>query len=374
MITDFRQKKIEQVFKTSIVQQTAFWSEVKKQMGIESLAFNYNVKNSDIYVNSNSDNYIISDVLVIIQQLGNENSIAYVPYGPELEPSGQNHGIFLEEMSEYLRYFLPKNCIMVRYDLAWESYWSKDADFYDSGGFWVGPPDNSIQELRFNFSTQKWNFKKSISNILPSNTVFLDLKQDLNCLLEAMKPKARYNLRLSYRKGVNVKVCGFENLSTWYKLYEETSLRNRLLLHDIEYFQTVLTTKTNNTQSPAEVFLLIAEFDDKPLAAMFLVISGNRGTYLYGASSSENKNLMASYMLIWKSIEIAKDKGCTEYDMFGLAPKPDPFHPLYGLYRFKIGFGGELHHSLGCWDYPYDLEKYKYFTALELKQKGYHIN
>ena len=172
MITDFQQKKIEQVFKTSIVQQTAFWSEVKKQMGIESLAFNYNVKNSDIYVNSNSDNYIISDVLVIIQQLGNENSIAYVPYGPELEPSGQNQGVFLEEMSEYLRYFLPKNCIMVRYDLAWESYWSKDPDFYDSSGYWTGPPDNSIQELRFNFSTLKWNFKKSISNILPSNTVF----------------------------------------------------------------------------------------------------------------------------------------------------------------------------------------------------------
>ena len=124
-----------------------------------------------------------------------------------------------------------------------------------------------------------------------------------------MKPKARYNLGLSYRKGVNVKVSGFENLGSWYKLYEETSLRNRLLLHDIEYFKTVLTIKAKNTQSPAEVFLLIAEFDNKPLAAMFLVISGNRGTYLYGASSSENKNLMASYMLIWKSIEIAKAKG-----------------------------------------------------------------
>lgn len=374
MITDFRQKKTEHVFKTSIVQQTAFWSKVKKQMGIKSLAFNYTTKHSDLYVNSKYNHYIVSDVLVIVQQLDSENSIAYIPYGPELEPSGQNQGAFLEEMSEHLRCFLPKTCIMVRYDLAWESYWSKDADFYDTNGFWNGPPDNPIQELRFNYSTQNWNFKKSISNILPSSTVFLDLNQDSDCLLEAMKPKARYNLRLSIRKGVNVKSSGLENLSTWYKLYEETALRNRLFLHDIEYFKTVLTTKTKNTQSPAEVILLIAEFDNKPLAAMFLVISGNRGTYLYGASSTENKNLMASYLLIWKSIEIAKDKGCTEYDMFGLAPKPDPFHPLNGLYRFKIGFGGKLYHSLGCWDYPYDLRKYKYFTALELKQKGYHIN
>ena len=31
-----------------------------------------------------------------------------------------------------------------------------------------------------------------------------------------------------------------------------------------------------------------------------------------------------------------------EYDKFGVAPNPDPSHPMYGLYKFKQGFGGEM--------------------------------
>ena len=84
--------------------------------------------------------------------------------------------------------------------------------------------------------------------------------------------------------------------------------------------------------------------------------------------------MMASYALQWEAMNIAKEMGCTEYDMFGVAPASDPGHPLYGLYRFKSGFGGELFHSLGCWDYPFDLEKYKTFCSVELTQKGYHDN
>lgn len=66
--------------------------------------------------------------------------------------------------------------------------------------------------------------------------------------------------------------------------------------------------------------------------------------------------------------------GCSEYDMFGIAPAPDPGHPLYGLYRFKSGFGGEFFRTLGCWDYPIDQEQYSTFRSMGLTQKGYHIN
>ena len=32
---------------------------------------------------------------------------------------------------------------------------------------------------------------------------------------------------------------------------------------------------------------------------------------------------------------LAKKCDCTEYDMFGVSPNPDPSHPMYGLYRFN---------------------------------------
>lgn len=37
-----------------------------------------------------------------------------------------------------------------------------------------------------------------------------------------------------------------------------------------------------------------------------------------------------------------------EYYMFGLVPRPDRSHILFGLFKFKIGFGGEVFHTLKC--------------------------
>jgi lipid II:glycine glycyltransferase (peptidoglycan interpeptide bridge formation enzyme) len=367
-------KEIEEVFRTPIIQQTAFWSRVKQQLGVYSMAVNIRIRKSDIVSGASPHEYIMADMLVLLQQLSNEYSIAYVPYGPEIDPGMENRGAFLEEISEQMRSFLPSGCIMIRYDLAWESFWAMDQEYYDANGYWLGPPSHSSQEFRFNFGTQFWNLKKAGSNMLPSNTVFVDLKKDENSLLNKMKVKTRYNIGLSERKGVTVRSVGMEQFDVWYNLYAQTAARNSFYLHNADYFRVVLTARANNTQSPADVLLLVAEMDNMPLAAMFLVISGNRATYLYGASSDNYKNCMATYALQWKAIQLAKEKNCTEYDLFGVAPKPEPAHPMYGLYRFKTGFGGELYHGMGCWDYPLQEEAYRYYSSVEMKSQGYHLS
>ncbi len=376
MLKDLHYKDIEQVFKTPIIQQTAFWSKIKRQLGVESIALNFKVKKNLINDSSfeGEGEYILSDLLILLLQPDSDHFIAYVPYGPEIEPNEEDQGKFLEDLSEQLRQFLPKNCIMIRYDLAWESVWANDDNFFDNRGIWLGPPENYTQEMRLNFSTNYSNLRKSGSNNLPSNTIFLNLSKSKETLLQSMKPKTRYNVMLSGRKGVNVRIAGLENLNLWYDLYRETAIRNNFFLHSIEYFRVVLSEKANDTLSPAEVLLLIAESDKKPLAAMFLVISGNRATYLYGASSSVERNFMATYALQWRAISIAKERGCNQYDMFGVSPNADPNHPMYGLYRFKSGFGGRMFHSMGCWDYPLDHDKYTCYSAVEMSGQGYHLN
>ncbi|NLU39406.1 MAG: peptidoglycan bridge formation glycyltransferase FemA/FemB family protein [Bacteroidales bacterium] len=374
MLTNIYSKEIEELFKTPIVQQTAFWSVVKKKLGANTLAINFKAQKSGMYANTNSSELIISDLLLIIRKIDKIHSVAYIPYGPELEPDEEFQGLFLEELSECLRSFLPKNCIMIRYDLCWESYWAKDQYEQETDNPWTGIPEIRTQEFRFNFNTLHWNFKKTQFNILPSNTIYLNLSNNTETILQRMKPKTRYNIGLACRKGVTVRPIGMESLEIWYKLYQETAQRNKIRINDINNFRAVLEAKTHNSQSPAEVILLLAELDHKPLAAMFLIITGNRGSYLYGASSSDNRNYMAPYALQWEAIKISKSRGCTEYDMFGVSPNPDPTHPLYGLYKFKIGFGGDLYHSMGCWDYPLDKEKYNCFIASEMNSLGYHIN
>ncbi|MFA6795398.1 MAG: peptidoglycan bridge formation glycyltransferase FemA/FemB family protein [Proteiniphilum sp.] len=374
MLSNVHKKEVEELYATPILQQTAFWSAVKKRLGTDSIAINFNSRKSALYGITNDQSLLSSDVLIVLQQINRHHSVAYVPYGPELEPADEFQGMFLEELSESLRSHLPKSCILIRYDLCWESWWAKDKDYFDEHGIWKGEPDSPAQEFRFNFNTQNWNLKKAFSNILPANTIYLNLTYDTETLLKRMKPKTRYNIGLARRKGVTVKTLGLDGIDIWYEIYKETAARNHILLNDMKYFQAVLTARADDTRSPAEVSLLVAEKDGKPLAAMFLVITKNRGSYLYGASSSTERNLMATYALQWEAICRSKAAGCTEYDMFGISPSPDPQHPLYGLYKFKSGFGGEIYHSLGCWDYPLDNKLYTLFRASELNSQGYHIS
>ena len=374
MEVQVKSKITKEIRKKSILQQTAFWSEVKRKQGIRSKAFDIKINASDLYVSTRRQNYVVDDLLILFQNIGDGFCMGYVPYGPTIKPSEENQGLFLEELSESLRPYLPDNCVALRYDLLWESLWAKDDSYFDSKGSWTGPPARVNQELRLNFETRNWNLKKANTNILPSDTVFIDLQKNEKALLQNMKPKTRYNVRLSMRKGVRVRKADLQDLDIWYKLYKETCNRNRLFLHDIKFFRTILGTKAHDIRSPAEVELLIAKIGKKPLAAIFLVYFGQRATYLYGSSSSANRRYMATYALQWEALRRAKKRGCAKYDMFGVAPQPDPSHPLYGLYRFKVGFGGDLFHRMGCWDYPLNSTTYEMYLASEMNRTGYHLH
>ena len=179
-------KEIQAIQRSNTVQQTSFWAKIKTKQGFDAYAFQYQVTADLLFPTQPSKTSVKDDILVLIKQVDTQRSIAYVPYGPI---DAENHGLFLEELSEVLRSYLPRNCIFIRYDLPWENLWSNDDDFYDSLGNWIGPPTVKNQEFRVNFNTRNWNLVKSHSNILPSNTLFLNLKSNPELLLKAMKPK-----------------------------------------------------------------------------------------------------------------------------------------------------------------------------------------
>lgn len=364
-------KQIIDAYSTPIVQQTSFWSKVKERLGLVSSAYEFKVRNRDIYEGVGGFSCTNADFILFFQYLNQEDYLAYVPYGPEVEPSENNQGAFLEELSEILKSYLPKNCIALRYDLNWESHWCKEEDF-DEDGTWIGLPKSEFQEIKLNYGTCNRNLRKANTNILPANTIVLDLTQKESDLLQRMKPKTRYNIKLALRKGVEVRSMGIEGLKIWYDLYHETALRNGLFINDYLYFETMFASKMEGEDNEVKVQLLVAYYDSIPLSAMFLVLSSYRATYLYGASSSQMRNVMSTYALQWKAIQIAKANNCFEYDMFGIAPSPNPSHPMYGLYKFKQGFGGEIYHQLGCWDYPIEEDKYNYFLACEMNMQGYY--
>ena len=81
---------------------------------------------------------------------------------------------------------------------------------------------------------------------------------------------------------------------------------------------------------------------------------------------------MGTYRLQYEAMKLAKNRKCTSYDMFGVAPSPEINHPMHGLYRFKSGFGGEFVPRQGCWDYVLDETRYNLFRTTESQTSGYH--
>jgi len=107
--------------------------------------------------------------------------------------------------------------------------------------------------------------------------------------------------------------------------------------------------------------LLVAEYQGEPLAALMVFARGRRAWYFYGASTGKHRNKMPTYLLQWEAIRWAKARGCTEYDLWGVpdadgetleAQFTQRRDGLWGVYRFKRGFGGVLRRA-PVWDRVY---------------------
>lgn len=359
-------KDFENLQITNILPQTSFWARVKSKQGFIPKGFEMTISKDLLDISGNSLEKKDEDLLILIKYIDGSNCFAYVPYGPKLVPSFENQGLFLEQLSESIRPFLPQNCMFIRFDLIWENQWAVEEDYFDNTGSWIGPPSDRTQEYRVNFNTVNGNFKKSTADNLPKNTFFLDLTLREQDLLYNMRYNTRYNIKKALKNGVRVKEYGIEHINDWYKLYLDTAVRHNMPMQNVEYFSTILKNQ-DNSKNGVTVKMLMADIDGKFLSSLFLVLSKQRGTYLYGASTSCRNNLMASYALQWESMRIAKEWGCTEYDMFGSAPNLTQPHPLRGVHIYKKGFGGDLFHRMGCWDYSYNQKMYDLFKIQEMR-------
>ena len=60
---------------------------------------------------------------------------------------------------------------------------------------------------------------------------------------------------------------------------------------------------------------------------------------------------MPNYLMQWEMIRWALETGCSVYDFQGVSGNLNPENnPMYGLYRFKKGFNGQLDELAGEFD------------------------
>jgi len=192
------------------------------------------------------------------------------------------------------------------------------------------------------------------------NTVLIDLTQDPDQLLANMKQKTRYNVRLAKRKGVQVRIGDTSDIPALYQMYAATSVRDGFVIRSADYYQT----SWQRFMKAGMAEPVIAEVNGEMVAAIIVFYFANKAWYLYGMSSLKHRNLMPNYLLQWEAILHAQQLGCQVYDLWGA---PDQFNeedPLWGVYRFKEGFGGLVYRTLGAYDFPIHLINYRLYTQV----------
>ena len=175
-------------------------------------------------------------------------------------------------------------------------------------------------------------------------------------IMAGFHQKWRYNIRLASRKGVTVKICGKEMVPAFADLMLTTGVRDGFVTRQPEYFASML----DNLGEHCRLYMAFNE-ENTPIAGTLAIWYGDKVWYLYGASSNEHRNLMPNYLLQWSMIQWAVEKGCRVYDFRGVSGDVSEDNPLYGLFRFKQGFGGDFTEFVGEMDLV--LNKPLYFAV-----------
>jgi len=190
-------------------------------------------------------------------------------------------------------------------------------------------------------------WRPSFEQIQFRNTMLLDLHPDLDTLLMNMKSKWRYNVRLAARKGVEVRVATRAELPLLYEMYAETSERHEFIIREGNYYLDVWETFMDAGLATP----LLAEVQGEPVAMLILFHFGTWAWYMYGASRDAHRSYMPNHRLQWEAIRYAKELGCETYDLWGAPDEMQESDPMWGVYRFKVGFGAEFTPHIGAYDY-----------------------
>jgi peptidoglycan pentaglycine glycine transferase (the first glycine) len=199
-------------------------------------------------------------------------------------------------------------------------------------------------------------FRPGQVSIQPPRTILIDLRGSLEEILGRMKQKTRYNIHLAEKKGVEVHPSS--DFDTFFRLISLTSQRDGFGVHTRDYYESAF-----KLFAPLGLCTLLqADYHEQPLAALMVFAAGKRAWYLYGASNDQERNRMPAYLLQWQAMLWARQRGCLEYDLWGIPDYDEQIlesqfekrhDGLWGVYRFKRGFGGRITRSVSAFDRVY---------------------
>lgn len=272
-------------------------------------------------------------------------TIAYVPKGPVLDYADEP--LFAAVLNRIADAARAANVIYVKIDSDISEENARAANVYRECGWQA-----SHEQIQF------------------PHTAMLNLDCGADALLAAMKPKTRYNIRLAARRGVAI-----EQTTDWqllFRLYADTARRDGFPIREEGYYHSLWSLFQESGQGAG----FLARVDGETVAGLYLIHTGDTGWFYTGASSQRHRDKMPNYLLQWHAIQWLIERGCRWYDLWGAPTVMDESDPLWGVYRFKSGFGARYVRRLGAYDRVLNGPGYYAFTRLvpRLRQLRYRLS
>lgn len=320
------------------------WGEVKRTEGWTPYRTVYE-----------SESEIITAMQILVKAAPGIGNYAYVPYGPIYRNFNDFKKHFPEILHQLKQFVLDKGCFVVELDpligeLVEDSRESLSLTPY---------LDFSLKDLLL-----ENGFKLSSRNFQPKHKLFYDLTQSEDELMGLMKKNTRYNVRYAEKNGVEVESTKMsdpeagEKIEKFYKLLEET--QERASGYPIRPKSTFLKL-LEEFKEIDNLEMFTASYEGDVIAINISEFTSYWSSSFYGASNRLHPKMKASYLMRWKSVMKAKERGCKVYDFWGIVPNSNQHQ---GYSDNKMSFGGTRMDTYGLFALPLSSWKYAVWDKL----------
>jgi len=280
------------------------WGDFNKKMGERVFRFG-------VYYNG-----ALIAVSLLLKIQARRGTFLFCPHGPVCFGDGKKSqaGVFEALSKQLVQTGKEENCDFIR----------------------ISPLFTDNEETRTMFRALK--FRNAPVHLMhPELSWILNIQKEEEDILRDMRKNTRYSIRKAKKDGVCVRSGnGGEELDAFWMLYEATFSRQKFTPFSKKYMKEEL--EVFGKSDMARIFL--AEYEGEIISGAFVVFTENSAFYHHGASSQKFQKITASHAVLWRAIQEAKERGCAEFNFWGIVPESEKGHPWHGLSLFKRGFGG----------------------------------
>lgn len=298
-------------------EQTSRWGMVRQAYGWQPTVIEVREKGT-----------LVAGVMILVRQHRLGGSLGYVSRGPITR---DDNSLFWSAIVDALCTFAHQ--YRVDYLVVVPPFYASD--------YWILP----LRERGF---LTKPKDLPPIDVAIITATLAIDLSQNLQAILGAMRADTRYNVRKACRAGFVIRKGSYADIPLFWELM--VALCHRRGATPVPRRQDCFENIWRYFADRDAVQLFICEYKKRPVAALFAISLGHAFRGWKVGWNGEHKHKHPNHFLWWEAIKWAKEQGLEEFDFVeifrehaeALLEGRRISDRKAGITLFKLGFGGKL--------------------------------